>query len=95
MCYMVLVVERPYCKFCKFYSSLCVRQKGLQASDAVHGALEAAHLLQRGLRRLLAVPELWRARLLLQGAVLLLKLPHIRHLRCIAQPDAICLAMRS
>ena len=32
-------------------------------------------LLQRGLRRILPVPELWRARLLLQCAVLLLELP--------------------
>ena len=89
------MVERPHRKFCKLHCSLCVRQEGLQAFNGVHGALEAAHLLQRGLRRVLAVPELWRARLLLQGAVLLLKLSHICHLRCIAQPDAFCLALRS
>ena len=95
MCCLVIAMEWPYREFCKLHCSLCVRQEGLQAFDAVHGALEAAHLLQRGLRRLLAVPKLRRARLLLQGAVLLLELPHIRHLRCIARPDAFCLALRS
>ena len=92
---LVIVVKRPHREFCKLHCSLCVCQEGLQAFYAVHGALEAAHLLQRGLRRILAVPELWRARLLLQCAVLLLELPHICHLRCIAWPDAFCLALGS
>ena len=93
MCCYMGMVARPHRKFCKLYRGLCISQKGLQAFEAVHRALEAAHLLQRGLRRLLAVPELWRARLLLQGAVLLLKLLDIYNLRRIAQPDTFWLVL--